>query len=102
MRLRRLHSLEALKEREQVKLVLSKKEKLYNKEEYLRYMIMKLKSGKLSPVILLDLVGFALILLSAIIIRYASDSLLQISAGLIGALGIAVLGIARYIVGLPL
>mgnify|MGYP001584437305 CR=1 FL=1 len=60
------------------------------------------KSGKISPILLLNLVGFALILISAVILRYTTDPFLQVASGLIGALGLAVLGIARMITGLTL
>jgi len=60
---------------------------------------MKSRKGAVSPIILLDIIGFAMILIAAVILRYASDPYLKIAAGLISALGIAVLGIDRMIAG---
>ncbi|MBI4449380.1 hypothetical protein HY641_05130 [Candidatus Woesearchaeota archaeon] len=57
------------------------------------------KQGKISPIFLLDIIGFLTIVIAAVLARYASDPLLEIAAGLVGAIGVAILGIARFIGG---
>ena len=52
----------------------------------------------LSPIIIaMDVIGFALILLGAGMIRFAKDEILAILGGFVLAGGVAVLGITRFL-----
>ena len=50
-----------------------------------------------SALIALDIIGFGLLFIGAIIVRYAKDEVLSISGSVIVAIGLALLAIARYV-----
>ena len=57
-----------------------------------------LNKKALSPIVIaMDVIGFALILLGAGMIRFAKDEILAILGGFVLAGGVAVLGITRFL-----
>lgn len=55
------------------------------------------KKGSVA-IVTLDVIGFGLIFVGAVITRYARDEVLSISGSVIVAVGLALLAISRYVV----
>ena len=57
-----------------------------------------MKQGKIDPVLLsLDIIGFVLIIIGGLLIRYAQQESFSILGGLVMAVGVAILSITRWV-----
>ncbi len=56
------------------------------------------KKGAMNLAVILDLLGFALLIVGGGMIRYAKDELISIFGGVIIAIGVGLLSFSRYII----
>ena len=57
-----------------------------------------MKKARIDPVVMvLDVVGFILIVLGGVVIRYAREEPLSILGGLVMAVGVTVLSVTRWV-----
>ncbi|MBI2669097.1 hypothetical protein HYX14_04615 [Candidatus Woesearchaeota archaeon] len=55
------------------------------------------KKGAINLAVILDLLGFALLIVGGGMIRYAKDELISIFGGVVIAIGVGLLSFSRYI-----